>query len=201
MDPKPQRQATSPYSNRQKLLDSALYCVTEHGTAGTTIEMIRKRAGSSIGSLYHHFGNKQNLLAALFFELLDAQLAWSKAALEQADTIEDVISAFVHGYVGWVSHHPTEARFLYAVRSEVAAGSQAELLRQRNKARFGQLHTLLKAGIEAGHVRALPKEIYASLLLGQSENYCRAWLSHRVSSKPSAHAALLADAAWRAIKA
>ncbi|MGA4603385.1 helix-turn-helix domain-containing protein, partial [Ectopseudomonas hydrolytica] len=31
----------------------------------TTIEMIRDRSGASIGSLYHHFGNKERIIAAL----------------------------------------------------------------------------------------------------------------------------------------
>ena len=55
------------------------------------------------------------------------------------------------------------------------------------------------APIEDGEISALPRELYASLLIGQSENYCRAWLSGRVKSPPTDHADVFADCAWRSI--
>ena len=58
-------------SSRDKLLASALACFDEHGLTGMTIEQIRRQANSSIGSLYHHFGNREGLIAALFLQLLD----------------------------------------------------------------------------------------------------------------------------------
>lgn len=188
-------------SSRQKLLESALACIDEHGPGATTIEMIRSRAGSSIGSLYHHFGNKDGLLAALYFELMDDQLAWSEPGLASAHTLRDLVDALVHGYLDWVTQHPREARFLYAVRSEVASGPRSELLKKKNKQRFGRLQVLLRTGVEAGTVRALPRELYASLLVGPSENYCRAWLSGRVRTVPAEHTQAFSDAAWRAIAA
>lgn len=186
-------------SSRQRLLDSALACVDDNGPAATTIDMIRRRANASIGSLYHHFGNKDGLLAALYFQLMGDQLAWSETDLAAAQTLRDLIDALVHGYLEWVTQNPREARFLYAVRSEVAAGPQAERLARKNKQRFARLQILLRAGVEAGTVRALPRDVYASLLVGQSENYCRAWLSGRVRTEPSSHGPVFADAAWRAI--
>lgn len=186
-------------SSRQRLLASALACVDEHGVDATTIDMIRRRAGSSIGSLYHHFGNKEGLLAALFFELLDDQLDWSRPRLEAATTARNTVAALVHGYLDWVSRHPREARFMYAVRQAVAKGPQADALKEKNRRRFGELLSLLETAVKAGEVRHLPRETYASLLVGPSENYCRAWLAGRVKGAPVDHADVFVDAAWRSI--
>ena len=52
-------------SRKQEILQAALACFTEFGVEATTIEMIRDRSGASIGSLYHHFGNRERIIAAL----------------------------------------------------------------------------------------------------------------------------------------
>jgi AcrR family transcriptional regulator len=185
-------------SSRDKLLASALACFDEHGLTGMTIEQIRRQANSSIGSLYHHFGNREGLIAALFLQLLDDQLAWSRTAIDAATTPYETLHALIHGYLDWVTHHPVEARFMYAARSEVARGENAAALKEKNRQRIGLLLAVLKAGIKSGSIRSLPPETFASLLVGPSENYCRAWLADRVQGKPVAHADVFVDAAWRA---
>ena len=55
-------------SRKQEILQAALACFTEFGVEATTIEMIRDRSGASIGSLYHHFGNRERIIAVLYLE-------------------------------------------------------------------------------------------------------------------------------------
>jgi AcrR family transcriptional regulator len=42
-------------------------CFTHHGLAGTTIEMICEATETNVGSLYHHFGNKDAIIRAVYF--------------------------------------------------------------------------------------------------------------------------------------
>ena len=49
-------------SRKDSILTAALACITDVGADATTIEMIRERSGASIGSLYHHFGNKDCII-------------------------------------------------------------------------------------------------------------------------------------------
>ena len=195
----PTASAQPPRSSRDKLLDSAIACFDAHGLSGMTIEQIRRHANSSVGSMYHHFGNREGLIAALFLQLLDDQMAWSRAEIDAATTPRQTVRALIHGYLDWVTHHPVEARFMYAARSEVATSSSAGSLKEKNKQRFGPLLAVLKAGVESGDIRSLPRETFASLLVGPSENYCRAWLSDRVSDAPVDHTDVFVEAAWRAI--
>lgn len=53
-------------SRKDEILQAALACFSEHGVDATTIEMIRDRSGASIGSLYHHFGNKERIHGELY---------------------------------------------------------------------------------------------------------------------------------------
>jgi AcrR family transcriptional regulator len=53
---------------QQALLDAAREVFTERGFAESSIAEIVDRAGSSVGSLYHHFGGKSELFIALWQE-------------------------------------------------------------------------------------------------------------------------------------
>ena len=75
---------------RRDLLEAALVCFSAHGIEGATVEMILARCGASIASLYHHFGSKDGLAAALYLEGIEGYFEKSRekraapAALDEA---------------------------------------------------------------------------------------------------------------------
>lgn len=186
-------------ANKRHIMSSALACFEELGLEATTIEQIRERADSSIGSIYHHFGNKEGLVATLYLAALDDQLALIQPRMTNATDPRQAVEAMVKSYLEWVTAQPTLARFMFQARLSVSKGPHQEALQERNKSRFGALLTLLKDAVKSGEVLALPPETYASLLVGPSENYCRAWLSGRVKTRPADNARVFAEAAWRSI--
>jgi len=188
-------------AHKRHVMESALDCFEREGLDAATVEQIRAHAGSSIGSIYHHFGNKDGLVAALFFAAMDDEAALAAARLEQVADARAAVQAVISTYLEWVSEQPRLARFLFRARAAVAAGPFGEALRERNRVRHAPMRHWLARGIEDGTIRELPKETYVPLLIGQSETYCRAWLSERVRGKPSDHAALFGEAAWKAIAA
>ena len=69
---------------QRNLLDAALELFIERGYAGTSIADIVERASSSVGSLYHHFGDKSGVSLALWEHWADTQEDYVKAAIEHA---------------------------------------------------------------------------------------------------------------------
>lgn len=188
-------------ARKRQVLSCALACFDELGVDAVTIDTIRERSGSSIGTIYHHFGNKEGLAAAIYLAGLDDQQAWFETALGDAKSIQEAVTAWVRAYLEWVVANPQLARFMYHSRRVVAAGTSQDQLKGRNDKRYGALLQFLETGLASGKVRSLPRETYASLLIGQAENYCRAWLSGRVPTPPTEHIDVFAGAAWRAIAA
>ncbi len=186
-------------AHKRHIMSCALACFDEQGLEATTIDTIRQRADSSIGSIYHHFRNKEGLVAALYFAALDDQQACMAPAMEGAATPREAVVALIHAYLKWVTEQALLARFMFRARAAVAGGPFNEGLKARNKARYGALLEWLEKGVKAGEIRALPRETYASLLIGQAENYCRAWLSGRVKGDPTSHIDVFAEAAWRSV--
>ena len=186
---------------KRRMLRAALACFNERGIATTTIEDILTRSEASVGNLYHHFGSKEGLVAALYFCALDDQSALSEAAWAQARSARDGVAALVGGYVDWVSAQPEWARFLFQARAVVASGPQGADLKSRNRQRARQWMAWFSEPERMQALQAWPAELFPSLVIGPAENYCRAWLSGRVKGVPQAHREALIEAAWRSVAA
>lgn len=192
----PGRRATL---KRQILLD-ALSCFLENGIETTSIEMIRSKSDSSVGAIYHHFKNKEGIVATLFFAALDDQAALRDNYLETTKSLQEVLYAFIHSYVDWVSGQPEFAKFLISARFSVMQGEDQERLIQKNKLRNQKIFNAISNYAEAGFLTSIPHELLLSLVIGSTENYCRAWLSQRVTSNPKVYKDILAKAAWDSLQ-
>ncbi len=69
---------------QRALLDAAREVFTEQGFAEASIAEVVRRAGSSVGSLYHHFGGKSELFIALWHEHQAAHDQAASGAVAQA---------------------------------------------------------------------------------------------------------------------
>ncbi len=82
-EPQARKPATSSWQwgrtaqTQRALLEAARDVFTRQGFAETSIAEVVERAGSSVGSLYHHFGGKSELFLALWQE---HQAAYEEAA-------------------------------------------------------------------------------------------------------------------------
>lgn len=184
---------------KRTILRRALACFNEQGIEATTIEMIRAACDTSVGAIYHHFGNKEGLVAALFFAALDDQATLRERYLAQAKTAQEGVHALVHSYVDWVDSQPEWARFQFHARFAVTKGPGKDELAARNKSRNRQLLEWLAEPGRGDQLQRLPAELLPSLIIGQADSYCRAWLSGRVQNSPRTYRAMLAEAAWRSI--
>lgn len=186
---------------KREILARSLACFNDHGIESTTIEVIKAACDTSVGAIYHHFGNKDGLIAALFFCALDDQAQLLNTRLSEAHDQRSGVQAMVFSYLDWVTAEPELARFLFQARSFVAKGPHADVLTERNRARNQALVTWFSRFEDGGTLARCSPDLLPSLIIGQSENYCRAWLSGRVRATPQAHRQALAQAAWGAIMA
>ena len=69
---------------QRALLDAARAVFVEQGFADASIAEVVRRAGSSVGSLYHHFGGKSELFIALWQEHQAAHEEAASGAVAQA---------------------------------------------------------------------------------------------------------------------
>ena len=189
------------HASRRSVLRHALALFNARGLEAATIDDLRRACGQSVGTIYHHFKNKEGVVAALYFAGFDDQ---SRAIALRLDGIDDgrtAVEALITAYADWISHHPGLAQFLFLAREAVAQGPHGPALLERLQARYGPVDGLLAREGAAGRIRALPEELIPALVLGATESYARGWLAGRREGSPSSHAGLLAAAAWSSLAA
>jgi len=76
---RPARQQSRSVATRQGFLEAARAVFGEQGFAEASVAEIVRRAGSSVGSLYHHFGGKNELFVAVY-DQFDGELGRRAAA-------------------------------------------------------------------------------------------------------------------------
>jgi AcrR family transcriptional regulator len=188
-------------ASRRSVLRHALTLFNANGVEATTIDDLRKACGHSVGTIYHHFKNKEGLVAALFFVALDDQ---SRAIAEHIEGLDDgqaVIGALIECYTAWITAQPECAHFVFLARDSVAQGPHAADLRQRLQARYQPIDEQLARDAAAGRILPLPADLIPALVLGATEFYARGWLAGRRQATPASHAQRLATAAWRSLTA
>lgn len=97
-------------ATRQLLLDAARGVFVEQGFAESGIADVVRRAGASVGSLYHHFGGKNDLYLALYEDFADRQEARAAVAVRAARASGecDVWKQFLAGARAYISGCWTE---------------------------------------------------------------------------------------------
>nr|WP_059392438.1 TetR/AcrR family transcriptional regulator [Pseudomonas toyotomiensis] len=187
-------------SRKDEILQAALACFTEHGVDVTTIEMIRDRSGASIGSLYHHFGNKERIIAALYLAGTAQYADLLQRGFASAACAEACVKLLVTSYIDWVVANPDWARFILHSRSRVEAGEMGDALREANRQHFAQILAALAEYRRQGLFKALPDDCFASVVIGPTHDLARNWLAGRTQSELGDCRELLAQIAWDSVK-
>jgi len=182
---------------RRSVLNAALQCFAEADVESVSIAEICARSGASVGSIYHHFGNKDGIVVALIADGLQQHLDALEKALQRVDgDPRRGIEAVVATLIDWIEANPEWAMFIYANLNRSGASS-AEAIVSINR-RYGQVvHGFFQPLIEAGRIRDLPRECWSSLVAAPIHDYARRWLRGQVRSSPSSQRNVFVDAAWQ----
>jgi AcrR family transcriptional regulator len=192
--------ATIARTRRQEILDAALRCFTRAGYARTGIEDVVRESGASVGSIYHHFGGKEQLAAALYVEGLRGYQAAFVATVEGDHAgAEESVKAVVANHLRWVEANRELAGYLLSSReAEVVEASAAELAGMNR-----EVFAATKRWVARwrGDLRPMPLGLLHSVLIGPSQEFARHWVAGRVKESIDDAVPVLADAAWKAVRA
>ena len=135
--------------NRASILEAAKQLVTEQGTEVAMGEIARA-AGVAVGTLYRHFPNKADLLAAVVSEYVealadDAQGAWERVEAGRSDVDQELLG-FLERALEMI------ARSHAAKSVAQALGAEVEYAEPESRATEA-LGRLVEAGRASGRLR------------------------------------------------
>lgn len=182
---------------KKLLLEAALRHFCERGIDAAAVEDISRDAGMSVSGIYHHFGGKDQLAAAVYFEgIARFQDEYASTLEAQANARKGVL-ALVQFHLGWVQTHPDWARYLFATRRKVDPQAEAHI-GELNRAFLARLARWFQPRIERGELRRLPSATYYALLVGPCQELARNWLAGTLQLEQDV-VKQTAQAIWRAL--
>ncbi|MCU0514743.1 MAG: TetR/AcrR family transcriptional regulator [Anaerolineae bacterium] len=162
-------------STRERILDAALNVFSSQGYHDTRMDEIVQAAGTSKGSIYFHFPNKEKLFIALvdqFADLLERRT--HEAITHQAQgmgRVQAALSAVLETFGKY--RRPAKILLVQAV----GLGSVFEKKRLEITDRFaGLIKTYLDEAIAAGEIAPVDTTIVAHAWLGAIYNIVIQWV-------------------------
>ncbi len=187
---------------KELILRAALAAFTRLGYEAATIADIRAAAGVSNGSVFHHFGSKEGIAAALYGDGIRRYQAGLLGVLRRhrRDAAGGVRAA-VRYHLDWVMTNRGLARFLFEIGRPDWHGARSPELRAANDAFVAGIADWLRPQVAAGQVKPLTAELFAACVIGPAQLVSRAWIAGLRPEPPAGDMAALADAAWDAVAA
>jgi AcrR family transcriptional regulator len=182
-----------------RILAAALPLFVIHGYAGASLEAVRRDAGVSNGSLYHHFPRRADLAARLLTEGMRRCQQDIIDVLAVDGLPEQVVRTVVAAHLRWVEQHAEVARWVYSdLPDEVLLAAEPQL--SDDSRRYVEaVGGWLRQQAEAGALIGQSFGIAHALWLGPAQEFARHWLRGRSRERPMEAAGDLADGAWRAL--
>lgn len=169
---------------RQAILDAALECFSTLGYDQTTLADIRQRARASTGSIYHHFGSKEQIAASLYLDGVRETQQVGLEALLRTRTARTGIAAQVGAYIDWVVEHPTMARFLFAMRHAPFLEGEEGTIDVLNRDVHERAAKWLADRVAAGELPDLEPAMRWAIVFGPCRHWAGSWLRGTTTTSP-----------------
>jgi len=98
---------------RDRVLTASVKLIESEGLAALSLREVARRAGVSHQAPYHHFGDKESILAALVIHGFDALSARLDAAIAAARTLQDKVAAVGETYVAFALEKPAHFQVMF----------------------------------------------------------------------------------------
>jgi len=190
-------------AKKKQILQQALVCFVEHGVQNTSIQMLCEVTNTSVGSLYHHFGNKDAIAARVYVEgMKDFSRLVNQYLqnLQQPDSAESIIKNLVYANVDWISKNKEWTQYLFNNRFVMKSSSEKETLAKNSEEFFKQLKEKISIHIQSGELKDLPENIYHAFISGPVHEYARHYLAGRYRKPIKRYREEFAESAWQALR-
>jgi AcrR family transcriptional regulator len=151
------------------ILETFTRHIAEIGYDGVNFGLVAKELGVSKGTIVHHFGTKDRILAALHESYMTRRLAELDYML---DTLEDPAEQLAAALHAFMLYHVEDRAATVAFQREVVRLAEQESMSKGAELRqqyFVKVRDILQAGIDAGYFRPVDPAVDTLLMFGSAQ--------------------------------
>jgi AcrR family transcriptional regulator len=141
-------------------------------------------AGASTGSIYHHFGSKEQIAASLYLEGVRQSQEAGVEALLRCRTGRTGVAAQVAAYIDWVVENPAMTRFLFGMRHAPFLDTEEATIATLNSETLARAATWIADRVDAGELPAIDPSLRWALIFGPCRHWAGSWLRGTTPVKP-----------------
>lgn len=186
---------------RDRVLKAALKLFVEQGYFNTNVPDISKLSKCSVGSIYHHFLNKEEIASQLYSDGITQFRAHLSAAIEKDHSLEQTVKALVVAFLDFAEGHPLLARYVWLARHDEFLSQSLSKPTMVGFDSLGRhLTRTIKSAIRNKEIGNMSAEVVWSILFGIPLGFMTDWLDGYTKMRPTEAAPELSRAAWAALK-
>lgn len=187
-------------SRKKEIIKAALECFIESGITNASINEICRKSNSSTGSIYHHFGSKEQLAAAVYLEgITDYQEGYIKVLESSMDAKEGIYGVITY-HLEWVVKNPGWALFIVRDRHASFMETKESELGRLNQEFIRRVSMWFYKHIVSGTIRKTSPELYQAILMGPVQEYIKNFMLNNQTQDIKKVAEDLGFSAWVALK-
>lgn len=183
---------------RYLVLDSALTLFTERGYFSTSVHDIGRAAGVSIGSIYHHFGDKEGIAGALFSQLSSRMESLIGEIVRRHESTHDQARELVSRLFLLTESEPRAMEFMLYAKHREFLPSHGPVCSSRP---FEQMREMVSRGMERGEIRPMEAMVASTCLFGGPLRMITGRLDGVVEQPLPTYLDAVWNCAWRAVAA
>lgn len=146
-----------------QVLTTALVLFSERGYFNTSVQDISRASGVSIGSVYHHFGDKVGIARALYEHLLEHMTDAIEEVTQREPTCEARCRAMVALLFEMTESDPHGMEFMIYAKHREYMPEETPVCSSKP---FEMLRDMIARGMESGEVRRMNPMVAATALYG-----------------------------------
>jgi len=151
------------------ILETFTRHIAEIGYDGVNFGLVAKELGVSKGTIVHHFGTKDRILAALHESYMTRRLAELEYMVDALETPPQQLAAALHAFM---LYHVEDRAATVAFQREVVRLAHEESMAKGADLRqqyFIRVRDVVQAGIDAGDFRSVDATVDTFLMFGSAQ--------------------------------
>ncbi|MBS0012902.1 MAG: TetR/AcrR family transcriptional regulator [Desulfobacterales bacterium] len=180
----------------QRILDTALLLFYNSGYFNTSVHDIQHAADVSIGSIYHHFGNKQGIARALYHHLADQMTEAVFQIMAENAGLYRQGRAFLDYLFAMAETAPAAMHYILCARHQEFMPGEKSICSSKP---FERIQQRIRQAMDQGEIRKLDPAIASAALFGGAIRLIHLRLDGVLDRPLSDCAAETWQCAWRCV--